>query len=118
MELLTNRLMLLWDAVAVLSEDLLRQDYDDAMKLVTDIMGEANRSSVMEGKVHVMFQNNTQPIPKGNSTNLATVLHVILMCNFFLNRRDRGAVPGPLQEGPRPGQEGHEEVSHAHRSHE
>ncbi len=48
-----------------MSPDLLREDFDAATKLVNDIMGEANRTSVMEGKVHVTFQNSSQPIPKG-----------------------------------------------------
>ncbi len=50
----------------MVSPDFLGQDYDAAMKLVNDIIGEANRTSVMEGRVILdVFMNISRPIPAG-----------------------------------------------------
>ena len=40
--------------------------------------GEANRSSVMEGRVFLEFQNSSQPIPKGGQVSLYCIKHVHL----------------------------------------
>jgi len=85
--------------VAIVSPDLLLDEYDAATEIINRLVNEANSSSVMQGNVWLSMQNASAPIPDSKlPPALLTRFYDAVICSG-----QRSAVHGSVQTSARRG---------------